>query len=304
MFDAVPYRLLVRRVRSGDCDKIGELYAIVEPDLTAFCQSLTEDFASARRAADGAFVFAAELLASQSVTVASFRSTLLAEAKGRCYSEIGRASQAELSGEPVDAPIALDMDQLQQRLEQLRPDALDDPVARLTWRSRLAPSTAVSVVLLMVVMIEMAALGLDLIPKQPAQGDSRNAGAQTRELQRSSSSVALQNPEIQSVERDDADRRDGAEIKRTPQADEPDARKPASEQPASSKESSKQEGSPTSDVALPQVPVADKIPELPVPEVKVEVDAGPISANVGPKSESGILPQTSTCVGSTCISTP
>lgn len=302
VFDLVPYRLLVRRVRSGDCDKIGELYAVVEPDLTAFCHSLTGDDASARRAADKAFVYAAELLASQSVTVAGFRSTLLVEAKGSCYNEIGRAALSDVTGDQPDDRDRIDIEQLRTRLEDLRPEALSSPEARITWRSRLAPSTAITVVLLMVVMIEMAALGLDLIPLNPGRDGSRTAAAEKSELSPIAQSTATQNTRTQV---DTADNDDGDEVaksKKSPRADLPADTDSRTEPPASRPGGDAVDGSLIRDDNLPQLPPVNQAPELPLPEVPVPVD--PLDPRITLPGDSRSLPPTPICVGSTCVSAP
>lgn len=304
MFDPVPYRLLVRRVRSGDCDKIDELYAVVEPDLTAFCQSITADAATARRAADGAFVYAAELLAAQSLTVAAFRGTLLAEAKGRCHSEIGRAAISDVTADGAEEPARIDFAQLQSRLEQLRPKKLDSPAARLSWRSRMAPSTAVTVVLVMALMIEMAALNFDLNPQKPSSEASGGAAIEKAVLTGSAQDPIAQNLQPQKADDDSTDRDQTTKPKKAPRVDSPAPAKPDTDQTAPRSESNEQSGSSAADRVPAQVPVVGDVPDLPVPEVKVDVRVDPVDVQIELPGESGILPSASACVGSTCVSLP
>lgn len=304
MFDAIPYRLTVRRVRSGDCDKIGELYEIVAPGLFAFCLSLTNDAAAARRSAEGAFVHASGLLVRHSLTVANFRSALLGEAKGRCYEELGRAAMAEFSEMRVKTPEPFDLAQLQEQLEEMRPEALSTPAARLTWRSRMAPSTAITVVLVMVVMIEMAALGLDLIPQSPRHGNSGSTPAAIAKQVDNpplSKAVSAQDSSNKTAEKSRID--DSASEKSSSSERRGDSNS-TSEQPAS--DSSKREpgSSPAGDKGFEEVPVANDLPELPLPEVKVDVEAGPVDVQVDLPNGSAVIPSASACVDSNCVTLP
>lgn len=304
VFDAVPYRLLVRRVGSGDCDKIGDLYALVEPELTAFCLSLTGDEASARRAADHAFCFASERLVSQSVSAAGFRSMLLGEAKGRSYELVGLAVSSSARSPLDDNETSIDLVALQSRLESVRPETLSSADSRLTWRSRMTPSTAVSVVLIMVVMVEMAALSFDIV--KPDAEASKPRDAQQQSLTKANPALASSEVAESTKSGDPSGKRDEAANDRSvePKAETPSPQRTDSALPSTSSEASKPANQDTADApdAIPETPVP--VPEVQLPKVDVNVNVGPVDVNLSQPNDSGILPSTSACVGSTCLNLP
>ncbi|MGH2907421.1 MAG: hypothetical protein ACRDKI_11740 [Solirubrobacterales bacterium] len=287
--------LLVRRLRAGDVEALAPLYERSSVPLRRFCGSLVGDVVGARRAADGAFAFAVERLAARPMNAQQFRSTLLVEARVRCYDEISAAVAGDGGSRPED----FDIDDLRERIAALHPDADNGKGLALSWRDKLPFGKAAVLAVMMVLMIDLFVAGGYPLPRIFGGGGHDRSAKQA-----APAAPAATTTKARAAKHSATKARAKAHARRA-------HTKSQSKAPSSGGGGSQQNGSASnsgsdhaakdppaaSPPAVPPVDVNVDLPDLQLPvDPQVQVEAGPINVNVKGQDISA-------CVTAICVNT-
>jgi hypothetical protein len=295
MLKTVSDKLLVRRVRAGDCGALAPLFNHLHEPLTRFCETITGDPRSAAQAANAAFEVSVKRLAAQSIPPSEFRALLMSQARDGCYDAVTRASVAELNDEPLPKIQRMDLDELCRQVREIAP--AESKGMHLRPRSRLSPATALAIGLMMVVMVDLVTMGFPFGGDKPSGRESAHHSAPAKKA--ANSTVALVAVEKRRATKAAKRARRHRAADRAPSAKTPakpgssGAQDPAS--PATTNSDSPAATKPDSGAA-PDLPV---VGELDVPPVEVKVP--PVEVNAGRVDLKVDTPDVDACVGGICV---
>jgi DNA-directed RNA polymerase specialized sigma24 family protein len=296
--------MLVRRLHAGDCAALSQLFERVEGPLHEFCFSFTGEANSAARAANDAFIFAVERIAAQRAPAGEFRTVLLIQARSRSYDAIEQQLVANAGGGSGPPTEPINLDALRARVRELRPAKPAGSGLQMAARRRLRPATALMLALMIVLMVDMVALGDPFGIHRHGHQSAKHHDAVAAIAATSSSNVAVARPSRVSVRNrvhrtdDRAASRLERTAVRTPGAG---AGRAESRSPSPSSEST----SPARPAESPQpaVNAAPSLSALPVASVPVPASVPPLQVEAGPVKVDVQPPAASVCVGAACVGT-